>query len=85
MDVGQLYQFVLVLILVGMIIGVGVLTLDKFSAASGVTTAAQTAINATRLEISNVSTVWLGLIVTIAVLSIILGLVINSFARSFRR
>ena len=85
MEIGQLYQFVLMLVLVGMIIGVGVLTLDKFAAASGVTTAAQTALNATRDEISNVATVWLGLIVTIAVLAIILGLVISSFARSFRR
>ena len=85
MEVGQLYQFVLLLVLVGLIIGVGVLVLDKFAAATGVTTAAQTALNATRDEISAVSTTWLGLIVTIAVLAIILGLVISSFARGFQR
>lgn len=81
MDVGDLYQFVLLLVLVGMIIGVGVLVLDKFSQASGVTAAAQTAINASRTEVGAVATTWLGLIVTIAVLAIILGLVIKSFAR----
>jgi len=79
MEVGGLYQFVLLIVLVGMIVGVGVLVLDKFSTSSGVTTAAQTAINASRLEVSNISTVWLGLIVTVAILAIILFLVIRSY------
>jgi len=79
MEIGQLYQFVLLIVLVGMIIGVGVLTLDKFSTSSGVTTTAQTAINAARTEVGGIATSWLGLIVTVAVLAIILGLVISSF------
>jgi len=84
MEVGSLYQFVLLFVLVGMLVGVGVLALDKFSAASGVTTAAQTAINATRLEISNIATVWLGLIITIGVLAIIITLVVRSFGGAGR-
>jgi len=79
MEVGQLYQFVLLIVLVGMIIGVGVLTLDKFSTASGVTATAGSAINATRDEVANIATDWLGLIVTVAILSIILFLVVRSF------
>jgi len=82
MEVGGLYQFVLLLVLVGMILGVGILVLDKFSGSSGVTTAAQTALNATRTELGTIATTWLGLIVTIAILAIILTLVIRSFAQN---
>jgi len=79
LEVNQLYQFVLLIVLVGMIIGVGVLTLDKFSTSSGVTATASTAINNTRTEVANIASDWLGLIVTVAILSIILFLVIRSF------
>lgn len=82
MAIGGLYQFVLLLVMVGMIIGVGVLTLDKFAASSGVTAAAGSALNSTRDEIGNIASTWLGLIVTIVVLAIILGIVIQSFAGS---
>jgi hypothetical protein len=80
MEIGQLYQLVLLLVLVGMILGVGVLVLDKFGQSSGVTAAASTTINATRDAISPIATTWLPLIVTVAVLAIILTLVIRSFA-----
>ena len=79
MEVNQLYQFVLLIVLVGMIIGVGVLVLDKFSTSSGVTATASSAINNARTEVANIASQWLGLIVTVAVLSIILFLVIRSF------
>ena len=162
METNDLYKFVLILTLVGMIIGVGVLTLDKFgtavktssvvgaeslaiSSSTGTTandditsieaiyntstvfldgnystaanqinytastgvivvdgglmadgtfsinytydadSAATTALSSGRDEISAVSSTWLGLIVTIAVLSIILGLVISSFAGNMQR
>ena len=82
MEIGELYQFVLLLILIGMILGVGILVLDKFAASSGVTTAAATAINNTRDAITPIGTTWLPLIVTVAVLAIILTLVIRSFGRA---
>lgn len=84
MEVKNLYSFVLLVVLVGMLIGVGVLTLDKFSSATGVTAAAQTAINGARDEVSTIATTWLGIIVTIAVLAIILTLVVGSFAGNRR-
>lgn len=85
MEVGALYQFVLLIVLVGMLLGVGILTIDKFSASSGVTTAAQTALNNTRTELGTIASTWLGLIITIAVLAIILVLVIRSFGGAGRR
>ena len=80
MEIGGLYQFVLLLVLVGMILGVGILVLDKFSSSSGVTSAASTALNNTRTELANIASTWLGLIVTVAILAIILTLVIRSFS-----
>ena len=79
-EVGQLYQFVLLIVLVGLILGVGVLILDKFASSTGITAAAGTAVNNTVTAISPIATTWLPLIVTVAVLSIILVLVIRSFA-----
>lgn len=80
MEIKELYAFALLIVMVGMLIGVGVLALDKFSTTSGVTTAAVTAINAARDAVAGIATTWLGLIVTIAVLAIIMMLVIRGFS-----
>ena len=79
MEIGELYQFALLVVLVSMVVGAGVLALDKFATSTGVTTAAQTAINAGRTEVGGISTTWLGLIVTIAILSIIIVLIVRGF------
>jgi hypothetical protein len=80
MELQQLYGAALLLVLVALVIGVGVLVLDKFSSTSGVTAAAQIALNGSRDAISGLSTNWMPLIVTIVALAIILGLVIGAFA-----
>ena len=79
MEIGSLYSFVLLIVLIGMLLGVGILVLDNFSASTGVTAKAATAINATRDALTPIATTWLPLIVTVAVLAIILTLVIKSF------
>jgi hypothetical protein len=80
MELQSLYGAALLLVLVALVIGVGVLVLDKFSSTTGVTAAAQTALNGSRDAISGLSTNWMPLIVTIVALAIILGLVIGAFA-----
>lgn len=85
MGIGDLYSIALTLVLVGLIVGVGVLLLDKFSTTSGVTSTAQTAINDSRSAIAGIASNWMDLVVTIAVLAIILGLVIGAFAMSGRK
>ena len=85
MEIGQLYQLVLLLVMVGMILGVGILVLDKFQASSGMTTAAAAAVNNTKNAISPIATTWLPLIVTVSVLAIILTLVIRSFSTGVGR
>jgi len=84
MEVSGLYQFVLLIVLVGMVLGVGILSIDKFSTSSGVTSAASSALNNTRDELGNIASNWLGLIVTVAVLAIVLTLVLRAFSNPGR-
>lgn len=86
MAVGDLYQLVLMLVLVGLILGVGVLTLGKFATTSGITAEASGAINDTIDSLTPIASDWMPLIVTVSILSIILGLVLTAFAvKSSRR
>lgn len=81
MEISQLYQLVLLVVLCAMILGVGLVVLTNFTDATGVIgTSAATAINATIDALTPIASTWLSLIVTVAVLSIILTLVIRSFA-----
>lgn len=80
MEIRDLYGFVLMLVLVGMLVGVGILTLDKFAATTGITAAAETALNDARDALAEVPSTWLILLVTIVVLGIIMGVVIKSFS-----
>ena len=79
MKLKDLYGFVLLFVLVGMLLGAGILALDKFGSASGVTADASTAINETRDAIADVPTTWLPIIVVIAMVGLILVIVIKSF------
>jgi len=82
MEVGNLYNFVLLVVLVGMILGVGIIVLDNFASSTGVSTTAATALNNTRDAMTPIASTWLPLIVTVAVLAIVLTLVIRSFGRT---
>ena len=79
MEVRDLYQFVLLIVLVGMILGVGLIILSNFSTSTGVGATASGAINNTVSALTPIASTWMGLIVTVAVLAIILKLVISSF------
>ena len=84
MEVNQLYQFVLLIVLVGMIMGTGVLILGNFSVSTGITNQSSAALNSTIDAISPIASTWIPLIVTIAVLAIVLTLVIRSFGGGMR-
>ena len=79
MDLDNIYGMVLTLVLIGMIMGVGLLVLGNFMKSPGLDSTAANSINSTINAITPISGTWLPLIVTITVLSIILGLVIRSF------
>lgn len=78
-DVAGLYNFILLLVLIGLVVGVGLVVLANFESSSAVTGTSSTAINSTITAISAIPNTWLSLIVTVAVLAIILTLVIRSF------
>ena len=83
-DISGLYQFVLLLVLIGMIMGVGILVLDNFYSTAGLSGTALAAIGNTSSAIGAIGTTWLGLLVTISVLAIILTVVVRSFVTGKR-
>jgi hypothetical protein len=80
MKIGDLYGFVLTLVLVGLVLGIGLIILGKTNDAVNTTSpeSAATLGNATT-AISPIAETWMAIIVIIGVTAIILGLVINSF------
>ena len=85
MEIRDLYNLVLTVGLVGLIGAVVVVTLVSLMASTGVTgTVAATFINNTINAMLPIGSTWLPLIVTVAVLSIILVLVIRSFGGAGR-
>lgn len=83
MEVQGLYAFVLTLVLVGIVLGVGILILDKLSASVD-STAAETSLNATRDAIGDIATDWMGIVVIVGVCAVILFLVIRAFSMNGR-
>ena len=63
MDVGDLYNFVLLVVLIGMLLGVSMVVLSNFSIATGVTAAGSGAINNTITALTPIASTWMPLIV----------------------
>jgi hypothetical protein len=79
MELKDLYGFVLLLVVIGLLLGVSALILDKFYASSGLTANAQYAIGNTTEALRPIPNTWLPVITVIAAASIVLTLVIRSF------
>ena len=80
MEIGDVYKLAIVVVLIVMIVGVGILTLDKFAATTGLSAGAINALTNGSAALAEIPKTWLGLIITISVLAVIVGLVIGSFA-----
>jgi len=80
MAIADLYQYILLFVLIGMVLGIGVLVLDKFMATSGMSNNSIETINGTINALKPVSTSWLPIIITVAVLAVILSLIVGAFA-----
>jgi type II secretory pathway component PulF len=85
MQFRDLYPFVLSVVLIAMIVGVGIIVLSNFSTSSGVGATASTAINNSITALTPITNTWLGLIVTVSVLAIVLNLVISAYGGGGRR
>lgn len=76
-DMGGLYQFVLGLVLIGCVLGVGIIVLDKFMGTTGISQVAIDAINKTIQAIADIPNLWLGLLVTIVILGIVIMVLVR--------
>lgn len=85
MEIGGLYQFVLIIVLVVLLVGVGVLITDKFAQTTGVTAAAGASLNAGRDALTTINTQWMSIVILIGIMAIIIGLVIGSFVLRAKR
>ena len=86
MEVGGLYQFVLMIVLIGIILGVGVLILGNMAASTGVVdTETANVLNNITGALKPLATTWIPLIVTIAALVVILVMVIRGLGANMGR
>lgn len=78
-QLGNLYPTILALVLIGMLLGAGLLVLDKFSAA---TTAGSYARNGTDKAISalyEIPNTWLAVIIVVIIAGLIIGILVGAF------
>lgn len=79
-QVSNVPAYVISFVLIGLIVAVSVVVLDKFAGVSGLGTTAQTAINNTRDAITPVTTDWLPIIVIVAIVGVLLALILGAFS-----
>ena len=81
MDIGDLYPVVLALGLIAILLGVVGVILAKLMASTGMTSDSITMINKTLIALKDLPVTWMGIIVTIIGASIVIGILLKSFAR----
>jgi type II secretory pathway component PulF len=79
-NLDTLYPAIMTFVIVGILLGVGLIVLDKFMLNIGTSSAANTSVNNTIKAIGDFSG-WFGIIVVVLAAAIILAIVIGSFAR----
>jgi len=77
MELGGLYNFILTLVMIGMLLGLSFVLLGKLGGSSGMTDTAGDAINATTTALTEIPNTWLGLIVVFVIIIILMGLFIR--------
>jgi hypothetical protein len=81
MEVGGLYNFVLMIAMIGILLGVVLTIVGQLSTSTGIKgTTAQLSLNQTVSAMSPMATTWMPLVTTVAVLGIVLTIVLNSFS-----
>lgn len=78
-NIGALYPTILALVLIGMLLGAGLLVLDKFSQA---TTAGSYARNGTEKALSalyDIPNTWLSVIIVVIVAGLVIGILVGAF------
>ena len=78
-------QYVIAFVLIGLIVAVGIIVLDKFMNVSGLSTTSVDALNSTILAIEPITGDWLPILVIVAIVGVILALILGAFAFYRRR
>jgi len=84
-QVSNIPQYVISFILIGLIVAVGVVVLDKFMGVSGLSAKAVDALNATIDAVTPITTDWLPILVIVAIVGVVLMLILGAFAFYGRR
>lgn len=79
MTLGDMYPAVLTIVLIGIVLGVGLYVLTKFT--EQMSGNAQTAVNTTITGLGGFAN-WIAIIVVVIAAAIVLGVVLSSFGRS---
>ena len=80
MEVGGLYSLVLTIVLVGILVSISVIVLEKFDQSAGWGNVSNSYINGTITAITPITSTWLPIIVTVSVAAVVLVLMIRAFS-----
>ena len=83
MEVGDIYSLIFALIIIGVLLGVGFMILGSFQSTTGLPANSVAAINATQNALLQIPNTWLSIIVLVAVASIVITLLVRSFAGQY--
>jgi len=84
-NIQSLFPTVMALILVGVLMGAGLMILEKFSISMGGASAAQNATNNTIAAIGDLASTWLPIIVVVIAAGIVLAVLLGAFGGGKRR
>lgn len=76
----NLFQAVLLLVMVSIVVGLGVIVLSNMQGISGISSVAANALGNGSAAIATVSTTWLSIIVIVVVVGLIISILLASFA-----
>jgi type II secretory pathway component PulF len=78
-NIGSLYPTILALVLIGMLLGAGLLILDKFKDSMTASSSAQNATVSTITSLATIPTTWLPVLVVVIVAGLIISYLVGAF------
>ena len=83
MEISEIYSLIFALIIIGVLLGVGFMILGSFQSTTGLPANSVAAINATQNALLQIPNTWLSIIVLVSVASIVITLLVRSFAGQY--
>ncbi len=79
-QVSNIPAYVISFVLIGLIVAVGIIVLDRFMGVAGLSATTTGAINDTINSITPITSDWLPIIVIVAIVGVLLALILGAFA-----